>query len=193
MGTTAYVHAEGEPGERLLEDALAEVSRQEERIGPIAVALYLVAYFVTTLGTFGVVTVLSGPERDADSLDDYRGLFWRRPWIAGVFTAMLLSLAGIPLTAGFVGKFYLASAGIGSALWVLVVILVVGSGIGLYYYLRVASVMFVRQSEGEAAPTMYPSAAGGLVLGVLSVLLLWIGLYPAPLIDLIQSAVGRLG
>ena len=162
-------------------------------LGPIAVALYLVAYFVTTLGTFGVVTVLSGPERDADSLDDYRGLFWRRPWIAGVFTAMLLSLAGIPLTAGFVGKFYLASAGVGSALWVLVVILVVGSGIGLYYYLRVASVMFARQREGEAAPATYPSAAGGLVLGVLSVLLLWIGVYPSPLIDLIQSAVGRLG
>ena len=162
-------------------------------LGPIAVALYLVAYFITTLGTFGVVTVLSGRERDADSLDDYRGLFWRRPWIAGIFTAMLLSLAGIPLTAGFVGKFYLASAGVGSALWVLVVILVVGSGIGLYYYLRVASVMFVRQPEGEAAVAAHPSAAGGLVLGVLSVLLLWFGVYPAPLIDLIQSTVGRLG
>ncbi len=162
-------------------------------LGPIAVAFYLVAYFVTTLGAFGVVTVLSGRERDADSLDDYRGLFWRRPWIAGTFTAMLLSLAGIPLTAGFVGKFYLASAGVGSALWVLVVILVVGSGIGLYYYLRVASVMFVRQPEGAAVLATQPSAAGGLVLGVLAVLLLWFGVYPAPLIDLIQSTVGRLG
>ena len=162
-------------------------------LGPIAVAFYLVAYFITTLGTFGVVTVLSGRERDADSLDDYRGLFWRRPWIAGIFTAMLLSLAGIPLTAGFVGKFYLASAGVGSALWVLVVILVVGSGIGLYYYLRVASVMFIRQPEGAAAVVAHPSAADGLVLGVLSVLLLWFGVYPAPLIDLIQATVGRLG
>lgn len=162
-------------------------------LGPAAVAFYLVAYFVTTLGTFGVVTVLSGPDRDADSLEDYRGLFWRRPWIAGVFTAMLLSLAGIPLTAGFVGKFYLVSAGVGSALWVLVVILVVGSGIGLYYYLRVVSVMFVRQAEGEVALVTYPSAAGSLVLGVLSVLLLWFGVYPSPLIDLIQATVGRLG
>lgn len=162
-------------------------------LGPAAVAFYLVAYFVTTLGTFGVVTVLSGPDRDADSLEDYRGLFWRRPWIAGVFTAMLLSLAGIPLTAGFVGKFYLVSAGVGSALWVLVVILVVGSGIGLYYYLRVVSVMFVRQAEGEVALVTYPSAAGSLVLGVLSVLLLWFGVYPSPLIELIQATVGRLG
>lgn len=162
-------------------------------LGPAAVAFYLVAYFVTTLGTFGVVTVLSGPDRDADSLEDYRGLFWRRPWIAGVFTAMMLSLAGIPLTAGFVGKFYLVSAGVGSALWVLVVILVVGSGIGLYYYLRVVSVMFVRQAEGEVALVTYPSAAGSLVLGVLSVLLLWFGVYPSPLIDLIQATVGRLG
>ena len=70
-----------------------------------AVTFYLIAYFVTTLGAFGTVAVLSGPQREADHLDDYRGLFQRRPWLAGVFTAMLLSLAGIPLTAGFIGKY----------------------------------------------------------------------------------------
>ena len=75
-----------------------------------AVTFYLVAYFVTTLGAFGVVTVLSTGEREAESLDDYRGLVVRRPWLAALFTAMLLSLAGIPLTAGFVGKFYLTVA-----------------------------------------------------------------------------------
>ena len=76
---------------------------------------------------------------------------------------------------------------------VLVVILVVGSGIGLYSHLRVASVMFARQVEGEAALAAHPSAAGGLVLGVLSVLLLWFGVYPSPLIDLILATVSRLG
>ena len=79
-----------------------------------AVTFYLVAYFVATVGAFGVVTALSGPQRDADQIEDYRGLFWSRPWLAGVLTGMLLSLAGIPLTVGFVGKFYLVAAGAGS-------------------------------------------------------------------------------
>jgi NADH-quinone oxidoreductase subunit N len=86
------------------------------------VTFYLVAYFVTTLSAFGVITVPSGQERDADTMYDFRGLFWRRPWLASIFTAALLSLAGIPLTAGFVGKFYVLAAGIGSALWLLVIV-----------------------------------------------------------------------
>ena len=71
-----------------------------------AIAFYLVAYFITTIGAFGVVTVLSAGERDADTLEDYAGLFWRRPMLASIFTLMLLSLAGIPVTAGFFAKFY---------------------------------------------------------------------------------------
>jgi NADH-quinone oxidoreductase subunit N len=66
--------------------------------GPMAAtaaAFYLAAYFITTLGAFGVVTVLSGKDRDADRMEDYRGLAWRRPWLTGVFTVMLFSLAGI--------------------------------------------------------------------------------------------------
>ncbi|HWT80900.1 MAG TPA: NADH-quinone oxidoreductase subunit N, partial [Candidatus Methylomirabilis sp.] len=104
--------------------------------GVEAVTFYLVAYFVTMLGAFGVVTVLSTEDRDADIMEDYRGLFWRRPALALTFTAMLLSLAGIPLTAGFVGKFFVLSAAVGSALWIPVFVLVVGSAIGLFYYLR---------------------------------------------------------
>ena len=113
--------------------------------GPTAVtaaAFYLAAYFITTLGAFGVVAVLSRPERDADRLEDYRGLVWRRPWLAGVFTAMLFSLAGIPLTAGFVGKFYVVAAGVGSALWLAVVALAINSVIGLFYYLRIVVALF---------------------------------------------------
>ena len=119
-----------------------------------AVTFYLVAYFVTTLGAFGVVTVLSTGEREAESLDDYRGLVVRRPWLAVLFTAMLLSLAGIPLTAGFVGKFYLTVAAGGAGLWPLLVVMMVTSGIGLFYYLRVIVAMFM-------APSM--EAAGGAV------------------------------
>ncbi|PWG74766.1 NADH-quinone oxidoreductase subunit N, partial [Enterococcus hirae] len=90
-----------------------------------------VAYFVTTLVAFGVVTVLSDEQREAEMLEDYRALFWRRPWLATLLTTALLSLAGIPLTAGFVGKFYVAAAGVEEELWTLVIVLVAGSAIGL--------------------------------------------------------------
>lgn len=151
-----------------------------------AVTYYLVAYFVTILGAFGVVTLLSGKERDADSLEDYRGLFWRRPWLAGIFTAMLLSLAGIPLTAGFLGKFYVLAAGVSSAIWLLALVLVVTSAIGVYYYLRVVVTMYSREAVRGVMPRL--SAAGGLTLVVLAVLLLWLGTYPAPMIRLIRRA-----
>jgi len=161
-----------------------------------AAAYYLVAYFVTMLGAFGVVTVLSDRRRDADALADYRGLFWSRPWLAVIFTAMLLSLAGIPLTAGFVGKFYVLAAGVGSALWTLVVVLVVGSAIGLYYYLRIVVVMFAPATPGpEETPALAPvfPVAGRVVLAVLTLLLAWFGVYPAPLMRLIQATVAHLG
>jgi NADH-quinone oxidoreductase subunit N len=161
-----------------------------------AVTFYLVAYFVTMLGAFGVITVLSMADRDAEAMEDYRGLFWRRPGMACTFTAMLLSLAGIPLTAGFVGKFFLLSAGVGSELWVLVFVLVVGSAIGLFYYLRIVVAMFSQPGaeglEVSAPPVVALAPASGLVLAVLTFLLLWFGVYPAPLIRMIQSAVGSL-
>ncbi|MCL5024054.1 MAG: NADH-quinone oxidoreductase subunit N [Nitrospirae bacterium] len=152
-----------------------------------AVSFYLVAYFITTLGAFGVVTVLSGKERDADDIEDYRGLFTRRPWTALIFSAMLLSLAGIPLTAGFIGKFYVIAAGAGSALWLLVVMLVLNSAIGLYYYLRLMVVMYVSPGEEKVAVTLPLSVTGYLVLAVLVILLVWLGIYPAPVIELIRS------
>ncbi len=159
--------------------------------GAEAVTYYLVAYFVTMLGSFGVVTVLSGPGRDADSLEDYRGLFWRRPLLGGVFTAMLLSLAGIPITAGFLGKFYVIAAGAASAIWGLIVILVVTSAIGLFYYLRIVVVLYERAPEAAGAPRSI--AHGGVwVLGILTVLLVWFGVSPSPLLDAIRTVVASL-
>ena len=157
-----------------------------------AVAYYLVAYFVTTLGAFGVVTVLSDRRRDSDAMEDYRGLFWSRPWVAVIFTAMLLSLAGIPLTAGFLGKFYVLAAGVESSLWVLVLTLVINSAIGLFYYLRIVVAMFSPPGEQipEGAPTL--SVGGSLALVVLTFLLVWLGVYPGPLMRIIQSTVGSL-
>jgi len=153
-----------------------------------AASFYLVAYTVTILAAFGIVTVLSTSERDADDIEDYRGLFWRRPAIAVVFTAALLSLAGIPATMGFAGKFSVLAAGADRGAWPLLIVLVVTSVAGLFYYLRVVVMLYVAPPEHEAMrPTV--SRGGALVLAVLAMLLIWFGVYPAPLLDLIRATV----
>jgi NADH-quinone oxidoreductase subunit N len=163
-----------------------------------AVSYYLVAYFVTTLGAFGIVTLLSGPEWsvthwERNALEDYRGLFWQRPWLAGMFTAMLLSLAGIPLTAGFIGKFYVFAAGAQASLWWLLIVLIIGSALGLCYYLRIIMVMTLSPLSGRPGyPTLPPAARlGGMTLILLALLLVWLGIYPAPLIELIPKTAGN--
>ncbi len=163
-----------------------------------AVAFYLVAYFITTIGAFGVISVMSDGKRDADDISDYRGLFWRRPVLAAVFTAMLLSLAGIPLTAGFVAKFYVITAGTSAAIWLLVFVLIISSVFGLYYYLRVLVAMYSglshghgEEAEGAAGSSLVPklSLSGGVVLAVLTILLVWVGVYPSTLFHIVHATV----
>jgi len=156
-----------------------------------AVAFYLVAYTVTLLAAFGVVTVLSNSAQDAGDIEDYRGLFWRRPAIAGIFTVALLSLAGIPATMGFLGKFYILASGANAAAWPLIVILVVTSVAGLFYYLRIVVALFADPPE-HAAPLEGLSRGGVLVLAVLAMLLIWLGVYPSPLLDLIRASLASL-
>ncbi len=164
------------------------------KLAVTAVTYYLVSYFLTTVGAFGIVTVLSGRGREAENIEDYRGLAWQRPWISGVFTMTLLSLAGMPLTAGFVGKFYIASAAVGSFLWLQVIVLAVSSAIGLFYYLRIINVMYSGHLRGERAHGPVPSLsiAAGLTLAFVTALLILLGLYPSPLIEVIQRTSAGL-
>lgn len=153
-----------------------------------AIAFYLAAYFITTVGAFGVVTVLSNEERDADTLQDYAGLFWRRPVLASIFTLMLLSLAGIPVTAGFLAKFYVVTAGASAGIWALILILAISSVIGLFYYLRVVVTMYARVRE--EAPHAEPRTIGGsYVLVGLTILLVWLGVYPVPFFNVIRKVL----
>lgn len=159
---------------------------------PEAVTMYLVTYIVMTLAAFGVVSLMSSPYKgqDADQLHNYRGLFWRRPYLTAVMTVMMLSLAGIPVTAGFIGKFYVAAAGVAAHLWWLLALLVIGSAIGLYYYLRVMIIMFLPQPSMHRydAPLNWGVGASGLMVLGLTVLMFLIGLYPQPIITLIEWA-----
>ncbi len=163
-------------------------------LGLEAAAYYLAAYAVTSLGAFGIVALLTvpGAQRDADQIEDYRGLFRTRPFLAGSLALMLLSLAGMPPTMGFIGKFYLATAGVGAGLFWPVAALVVGSVIGLYYYLRVLVAMAMPAPAGQAtAPAAARPLFGNAVIAALLVLLLALGAYPAPLITLIRMTVGH--
>lgn len=158
----------------------------------MAVSYYLLAYFVSMLGAFGVIVAMSGKERDADAIEDYHGLAWRHPWLAGVFTVMLLSLAGIPLTAGFLGKYYIMAAGAGSALWALVVVLAVNSAAGLYYYLRIVAVQFIAGGEKICPSPPRVAFSAGMIIAVLMFILFWLGIYPATMIRIITVAMSSI-
>lgn len=122
------------------------------RDGAPATAFYLAAYFVTTLAAFGVMSTLGDGGMEEGNLHRFRGLWRREPRSALILSVALFSLAGLPLTAGFVGKFYLLAAGVGRNLWLLVLVLAATSVVGLFYYLRVMATLFSPAEAGEGAP-----------------------------------------
>jgi NADH:ubiquinone oxidoreductase subunit 2 (chain N) len=147
---------------------------------------YLISYFITTIGAFGVITLLSTCKHEAEKIEDYKGLFWKRPWIALVFTLSLLSLAGIPVTAGFVAKFYVIFEGMKAGLMVLVFSMIINSVIGLYYYLRVITAMFSPANETEL-PML--TLTGKIALSLITISILLLGVYPGWLINIIMKFI----
>lgn len=156
-----------------------------------AAGMYLAAYVATTLGAFGVISLLSNEAsnsadgRDVDTVGALRGLGARSPFLAIALTVMLLSLAGMPLTAGFLGKFYVLTAGADAGLWPLLLMIVVGSVIGLYYYLRVIATLWQRSDLAGEPPAAWSSR---LAIAVAVVAVLAIGIWPQPLVEVLQSA-----
>jgi len=158
-----------------------------------AITFYLVAYMIMSIGAFGVASIVSSSNNEFDSVDDYTGLFWRNPILAAIFTGMLLSLAGIPLTAGFIGKFYIFFAGVESELWVLLVALIIGSGIGLYYYLRVVYRMVLPQEQKNSFElSIEKNYSSSAILVLLFALLIILGVYPTPLVSVIERVSGYI-
>ncbi len=147
-----------------------------------AAIFYLISYFITSLGVFGVISLLSTCKSEAEKIEDYKGLFWKRPWIALVFTLSLLSLAGIPITAGFIAKFYVILEGMKAGLMMLVFSMIINSIIGLYYYLRVITSLFSADHETEL-PAL--SLTGNITLATIALGILILGLYPGWLINFI--------
>ena len=125
-------------------------------------------------------------EYEADKIEDFKGLFWRRPGIAIVFTLSLLSLAGIPVTAGFIAKFYIILEGMKAGLMILVISLIINSVIGLYYYLRIITTLFSVASETKLPELSMP---GNISLAIIAAGILILGIYPGWLIDIIVRLV----
>ena len=152
-----------------------------------AVSFYLVAYTVTTLVAFGIVTAsLRLPDRDAEDLEDYRGLFWRRPVMAGVFTVCIAFTRRHSRHDGFSGQVLCARRGSGRRRLALIIILVVTSVAGLFYYLRIVVALYADTTERDI-PVLPVSRSATLVLAVLALLLIWFGVYPTPLLNLIRT------
>ena len=165
---------------------IALVSMTYASLGSVSV--YVVTYTLTTIGAFGAVALMSSPYNnvdEAESLADYRGLFWRRPVLTATLTVMMLSLAGIPLTAGFIGKFMVVMAAVTTQHWFLAAMIVVGSGIGLYYYLRVMVVMYMTPPDNPRIDAVdhWGQKVGGLMVLGAAALVLLIGIYPDPIIN----------
>lgn len=147
--------------------------------------VYLITYLVATLAAFGVVTLLSSPcsTEEASDLGHYRGLFWRRPWLAAALTVAMLSLAGIPFTAGFIGKFYILALAVDAERWWLVAAVIAGSAIGLYYYLRVMVALYLRDAAEAREVGRSGWTSNDAVVLALAVLVILLGVWPAPMVD----------
>ena len=173
--------------------ALLTLNTLDDGLGAEAVSFYLVAYVLMSLGAFGVMMVVSDSAQERDHIGHYQGLFWRNPWLALVFTAMLLSLAGIPLTAGFIAKFYILAAGVEGAKWGLLFAMIVGSGIGLFYYLRIIYRMLTPLEHYDPVPEAgLKELLSHCVLFVLLCALIVFGVYPNGLMSLLETVVATL-
>ena len=143
--------------------------------GTAAAMFYLAAYALMNYGAFAIVTHVAGKGEGRVTLDDMKGLSQREPAVAAMLTVFLLSLIGVPLTAGFFGKFYIFKAAIDSNMFWLTALGLLNSAVAAYYYLRVLVVMYMHEPETTEHPTAIPgglkitmwiTAAATLVLGV---------------------------
>ena len=148
----------------------------QSEIGIAAVLFYLVAYALMKLGAFALVSHISAGETN-QSIDDYAGLHARHPVLAACLTVFMLSLIGIPLTAGFIGKFYLFTAAIDAHLIWLVVFGVVNSLLSAGYYLRVVKVMYMDE-PAQAAPVAPVPGSLAFVLTITTLGTLYLGIFP---------------
>ena len=159
--------------------------------GVSAMLIYLAVYSFMQLGAFGVILVMRRKDVVGDELKDFSGLAFRHPFAAFAMLLFMLSLGGIPPTAGFMGKFWLFGAAVESGYIWLAVIGVLNSAISLYYYLRLVVFMYLKKETSGSEPTMDGSLS--LMLGVAVAATLVLGVYPRLLFELAELSARSLG
>jgi len=150
---------------------------------------YVITYVLTTLGTFGLLMILSRKGHDCETLDDLKGLNQKHPWFAFIGLVMMFSLAGIPPTVGFAAKLGVLEALVDGEHTFLAIVAVMASLIGAFYYLRVVKVMYFDQPVHETTISASGFAKG--ILGLNSILVLALGIVPAGLMSLCLDAMRR--
>ena len=154
-----------------------------------AVLFYLLGYALVKLGAFTIVSQLGGLNEKHLSLDDYAGLGERQPVAAAVLSLFLLSLLGLPVTAGFFGKFYVLKAAVNSHLIALAVLMAINSVIGAYYYIRVIVYMYMREpSEGLKPEVVAFPLSVNVVLAITAVGTVYFGLFPNRVLNFVLQS-----
>lgn len=159
-----------------------------DTVGWASVVFYVVVYTFMNLGAFGVVILLERQNADYVKIDKCAGLGIKYPLLGTAMTIFMMSLAGIPPFAGFVGKFYIFNAAIKEGYIWLAVIGVLNSVVALYYYIRVPKVMFIDKVEGRSTALNF-TLTEKIALVITGIATLVLGIYPTPLMDLIKTTI----
>jgi NADH-quinone oxidoreductase subunit N len=155
--------------------------------GLTAVGLYLLIYTFTNIGAWAVIVALRRKDIIGEHIDDMAGLYYKHPTAAALMLIFLLSLAGIPPTAGFIGKYYLFAAAIETGHTILALVAVLNAAVSIYFYLRIVVSMFMREPTEKTGLVFAPGL--NMALGVAIFFTMVIGLYPDPFIALARRAV----
>jgi NADH-quinone oxidoreductase subunit N len=158
--------------------------------GKAAILFYLLAYAVTNIGALGIVALLGTAQHQHDELRDFSGLWRSRPALAGLMTVFLLSLGGIPPTAGFIGKWYIFSAAVQEGHYWLAVIGVLTSVVSVFFYLRIVVMMYMTEGQETLRPQVPVAAMAGLALAVIAVF--YLGILPTRVLDLALDSISTI-
>ncbi len=153
-----------------------------------AVLFYLTTYGFAMVGAFAIVTLVRDSSGEATTFERWRGLGHRSPLLAGTFAFLLLSMAGIPLTAGFVGKWAVFAVALSAGAWPVVVVAIAASVISVFFYVRLILVMFFTDDDGQGALVHSASPLTTVTIGICGVATLALGVLPGPVLDLAARA-----
>lgn len=169
--------------------AIAVMVLREEAAA--AIAIYAIVYTLMNIGAFGVISLLDKNQNEAQTLTDIAGMGFRRPFHAVALTIFMLSLAGIPPTAGFVAKFYVFKVALESGAITIAIIGILTSIVSVFYYLRVVYYMYMREAD-ETTPSTIAGVFSNGAVALAAIGIVFIGIVPGPFLDAARNAAQAL-